>query len=68
MNRGFFLEYGGAGTGRLDRARAGYSGPASEHHGGMDQLGVGGLGYVEIGADWDGKPVVEPGLERGSEM
>lgn len=67
-NREFFLRHGRAGTGKLDRAGPGYSYPSREHHGAMDQLDVGGLRHVEVGADWDGKPILEPGLERGSEM
>lgn len=33
----------------------------------MDELGGGGLRQVEVGADGDGEPVGEPGLERGRE-
>jgi hypothetical protein len=34
----------------------------------MDQLDIGGLGHVEVGANRDGNPILEPGLECGSEM
>jgi hypothetical protein len=34
----------------------------------MDQLNVDRLGHVEVGARWDGKPILEPSLECGSEV
>jgi hypothetical protein len=58
---------GGASTRELDHTRAGQSRPLDEIPGGVDELGGGGLGQVEVGAHGDCEPVLEPRLERGRE-